>query len=81
MDSAYQFSKKINVLAAKMLCKNGKEGELTPVLMVTASPDCSGGGVDGGSLGLWHISKISTGPWIMSSNLIKNINLLAVKVV
>ena len=73
--------KKINALAAKVVCKNGKEGELTPALVVTASPDCSGRGVGGGGLALCLFSKISTGPWMTSSNLIKNINLLAVKVV
>ncbi len=51
------------------------------MLAVAVSPDCGGEGVGGGSLGLCLWAKISTGPWMVQSNLIKKLNLLAVKVV
>ena len=33
----------IHILAAKMICKTGKEGDFSPVLVITAPLDCGGG--------------------------------------
>ena len=48
---------------------------------LTSSHDYGGGGVGSGSLGLCLWAKISTGLWMVCSNFIKNIYLLAVKMI
>ena len=64
-----------------MICKNGKDGEFSPVFAVTASLDCGGSFVGSVGLGLCLWAKISTGLWMMHRNIIEKLYLLAAKVV
>ncbi len=52
-----------------MVCKKEKEREFLPVLAVAASLECGGQGVGGDGLGLCLWDEISTGPWMVHSNL------------
>ena len=42
-----------NLLAVKLVCKKGKDGEFSPALVVAACLDFGGGGMGGGSLRLY----------------------------
>ena len=55
-----------------MVRKKGKEEDFSPVHVLAAFPDCGGGRVANGGLGLCLLAAISTGPWMVHSNLIKN---------
>ena len=57
--------KKLNSLAAKVVCKKGKEGESSLVLVVAPYLECGGGIMGGSGLGLCLWVKISTGSWII----------------
>ena len=59
----------------------GKDGKFSPMLTVTASLCYGGEGIGGDSLQLCLWDEISTGPWMVNSNVIEKINILAVKMV
>ena len=71
---------KVKLAQWKWCSKNRKEGESSPALMVTASLDSGGEGIGGGSLQLCLLTEITTGLWIVNSNVIEKNKLLPVKI-
>jgi hypothetical protein len=71
---------KIKLLAGKMVCKKGKRGPiLTCACSHTFSLQLRRGVGSGSQLCLW--AKISTVPWMVNSDVIEKIKLLAGKMV
>ncbi len=54
-----------------MVFKKGKEDEFSPALVVAASLSYGGEGVCSGGLWLFLWAEISTGLWIVGSNVIE----------
>ena len=72
---------KIKLLVQKWCLEQGKEDKFSPALTVADSFCYGGGGVVGGGPWLCLWAEISTGLWMVRSNVIEKIKLLVAKMV
>jgi len=63
----------------KCYLEKGKEDKFSPALAVTASLCYEGEGIGGGGSRLCLWAEISTGPWLVHSNVIEKIKILVAK--